>query len=138
MQGSDSVTLEGLHCVLTVERLAPGVVRIVFSGTDVGELGDAPFRELDARVAGPSPLDLFIDARAARAASVEVSGDWARWMRSRRADLGRVHMLTATRFVELSADLVRRFAGLEGAMRVYTDPAAFEEALAESVRAARG
>jgi hypothetical protein len=38
-------------------------------------------------------------------------------------------MLTGTSFVQLTADFVRRFAELGDAMRIYTDGAAFDEAL---------
>jgi phage regulator Rha-like protein len=38
-------------------------------------------------------------------------------------------MLTGSRFVQLTADFVRRFAELGDAMHVYTDGAAFDEAL---------
>jgi hypothetical protein len=126
-----AVRLEGLHCSVTLERPRDGVVLVTLVGTDVGEFGDLPFRELDHDVAAGA-IDLFIDARGGKAASIDVSGEWARWMRERRGQLRGVHMLTATRLVEPSADLVRRFAGLEGAMRLYTDAAAFEDALAQA------
>ena len=123
--------LEGMHCTLSVERPMPGVVLVRFAGTDVGEFGDAPFRELENDVAA-GRFELFIDAYSGRAASIHVSNDWARWMKARRSSLRCVHMLTATRFVQLSADLVRRFADLGDAMRIYTDRSAFADALAAS------
>ena len=42
-------------------------------------------------------------------------------------------MLTGSKFVQLTADFVRRFAELGDAMRVYTDGAAFDEALRAAV-----
>jgi hypothetical protein len=122
--------LEGMHCTLSVERPAPGVVLVTFAGTDVGEFGDAPFRELENDVGTGRTFELFIDAHAGRAASIHVSNDWARWLGGHRASLTCVHMLTATKFVQLSADLVRRFADLGDGMRIYTDRGAFAEALA--------
>ena len=122
--------LEGMHCTLSVERPVPDVVLVRFAGTDVGEFGDAPFRELENDVATGRAFELFIDAHAGRAASIHVSNDWARWMRHRRASLRCVHMLTGTKFVQLSADLVRRFADLGDAMRIYTDRDTFADALA--------
>jgi hypothetical protein len=41
-------------------------------------------------------------------------------------------MLVGSRFIEVTADFVRRFAALEGVMRIYTDPAAFDEELSAS------
>jgi len=127
---------EGVHCTMAVERPAPGLVVLRIAGSDVGEFGDAPFLEPAPDVSGPAPSELFVDARDTRGASVDVSNDWAQWLRAHKAGLRRVHMLTGSRFVQLTADFVRRFAELE-MMRVYTDPAAFDEALAAAILAAR-
>ena len=135
---SPTTFLEGVHCVLTIERPRPGVVVVTFSGTDVGEFGDRPFRQLEQGLDSRRPLDLFIDARAGKSASIDVSSEWAQWLRDHRDHLRCVHMLTATRFIQLSADLVRRYAGLEDRMRLYTSPVAFAEALLVVGRADRG
>jgi len=42
-------------------------------------------------------------------------------------------MLTGSRFIRLTADFVRRFAELGDAMRIYTDPAAFDGALSNAI-----
>lgn len=133
-----SVRLEGLHCTLTIERPALGVTLVRFRGTDVGEFGDRPFREMDADLRDGEPIELFIDAASGKAASVDVSNDWAQWLRSHRKRFRRIHMLTATRFIELSAELVRRFAGLEDRMRLYTNPDDFFAALDATSRSAPG
>ena len=119
---------EGINCTLAVERPAPGVVVVVIAGPDVGEHGREPFCEL-AKDLERGPFQLFIDAQNTRGASIDVSNDWAQWLREHRDELHRVHMLTATRFVQLTADFVRRFAGLGDKMRIYTDREAFDEAL---------
>ena len=85
---------------------------------------------------GRGPVHLFIDAREVRAASLEVSCDWARWLRAHRVELQCVSMLTGSRFVQITADFVRRYADLEAVMRVYTEVEAFEAALAESLATA--
>lgn len=123
---------EGVHCTLRVDRPREGVVTVTISGSDVGEFADAPFQELAPDVAA-GQLELFIDAREARGATVDVSNDWAQWMRSQRARFRQIHMLTASRFVEVTADFVRRFAELGSLMRIYTDPVAFDDALASAV-----
>jgi phage regulator Rha-like protein len=43
-------------------------------------------------------------------------------------------MLTGSRFVQLTADFIRRFAELGGAMLIYTEGAAFDDALATAPR----
>ncbi len=97
------------------------------TGTDIGELGDAPMQGLDRRLADSPPVHFFIDARETRGASIEVSGEWAVWLSARKARFRRISMLVGCRFIEVTADFVRRFAALEGVMRIYTDATAFEE-----------
>lgn len=129
--------LEGLHCTMTIDEPAPGVALVTIAGTDVGDLGDAPFRAL-AKTMEPGVLvELFIDARRARGPSIDVSSDWARWLGEHREHLRHVSMLTASRFVQLTADFVRRFADLGELMRIYTEPAVFEGALSNAVGNAR-
>jgi hypothetical protein len=122
-----SRVFEGVHCTLRMDRPREGVVTLTITGSDVGEFADAPFQELAADVAA-GDLQLFVDAREARGATVDVSNEWAQWMRAHRERLRQVHMLTASRYVEVTAHFVRRFAELGGLMRIYTDPAQFEEA----------
>ena len=68
---------EGIHCRLAIERPADGVVVVRLTGWDVGEFGDAPLKELDKLLAGGKPVELYIDARAVKGATVDVSNDWA-------------------------------------------------------------
>ena len=109
------------------------VLRI--SGPDVGEFGDAPMKSLDEWMADSGPIELFIDARDVRGASIEVSGDWAAWLNTHKNALRGVTMLTGSRFIQVTAEFVRRFASLEGVMRVCTEPAVFDQALAEELEA---
>jgi hypothetical protein len=129
----DLKLLEGVHCTIEIRRPAQGVVVVKLSGTDTGELGDAPFVELAPDLAINDHIELFIDASSVRGASIDVSGQWASWMRTHKKQLVHVHMLTGTRFIQLSADFVRRFAELGEAMRLYTERASFDDALAEAV-----
>ncbi len=124
---------EGIHCRLAIERPAAGVLVVRLTGWDVGEFGDAPMREMDKDLAGAAPVALYIDAREVRGATIDVSNDWALWLRTNRAKLSRISMLTGSPYVQLTAKFVRRFADLEDAMRIYTDHAAFDGALTESV-----
>jgi hypothetical protein len=121
-------TFEGLHSTLVITRPARHVVVITITGRDVGEHGDAPLRALDEELRRGA-FSLFVDARATQGATIDVSNVWAQWLRAHRDHLHQIHMLTGSRFVQLTADFVRRFAELGDAMRVYTDGAAFDEAL---------
>jgi hypothetical protein len=79
------------------------------------------------------PIHLFIDARDVRGTSMSVSGEWAQWLRAQKANLQNISMLTGSRYVEVTAGFVRRFAELEGIMRIYTEPVIFDAAVYESL-----
>jgi hypothetical protein len=130
---SQEVRYDGVHCSFALGRPAANVVVLRISGTDVGELGDAPMRGLDDCLAGAAPVQFFIDARETRGASIEVSGEWAVWLAARKNRFSRISMLVGSRFIEVTADFVRRFAELEGLMRIYTEPAAFDADLKEAI-----
>jgi hypothetical protein len=138
MAATRSTRLEGLHCTIAIEEAAPSVVLVTIEGTDVGELGDTPFRVLESIIAADQHAKLFVDARRARGASIEVSKDWALWLVRHRSRVRHVDMLTANRFVRLTADFVRRFTDLGDAMHLYSEPDAFEGALSEAVDGAHG
>ncbi len=121
--------LHARHCTLTIVRPAPRVVVAIFDGPDAGEFGDAPFRELAPDVRDGGPVEIFIDARKVPAASIDVSADWAQWMTAHRERIERLNILCGSRFIELTASFVQRFTEFGPRMRIYTDPAAFDEAL---------
>lgn len=121
---------------LSIRRPAPGVVVVTIAGVDAGQFGDAPFDELEKDIAGRRTIELFIDARAARAPTTEVSADWAHWLGERRNRFTAIRMLTGTPFVRISADFVRKYAGLGARMCVYTDPRAFDDELRAAEAAA--
>src|SRR6185436_19237760 len=106
----EPAVLEGVHCRYAISRPAPHIVLVAISGSDIGEFGDAPMRELDKHVARAGRFDLFIDARAVKGASMEVSHEWSKWLSANRAHLEHVNMLTGNRYIEMTAGFVRRFA----------------------------
>ncbi|HMJ12578.1 MAG TPA: hypothetical protein VK524_14235 [Polyangiaceae bacterium] len=120
--------LSSPHSSIEIERIPGKALVIRLTGHDVGDHANEPFTALDAALGAERPL-LFIDARGSKGASLEVSNAWASWLRSRRERLGEIHMLTGSRFIQLTADFVRRFADLGEQMFIYTDPAAFDERL---------
>lgn len=138
MPRTPDAVFEGVHCTIAIGRPAPGVVVIAISGTDVGELGDAPFQALAGDLIGDRPIELFVDARATRGASIDVSSEWAAWLGRHRHRFRHVSMLTGSPFIRLTADFVRKFADLGELMRIYTDPATFDGALSNAVANAEG
>jgi hypothetical protein len=132
-QHDSEVVYEGVHCRLAIERPREGVVIVRLSGWDAGEFGDIPMRELAKDLAQEQKIELYVDARDVKGASIEVSGEWAKWLGARREHFQHISMLTGSPFIRLTANFVRRFADLGEVMRIYTDPAAFDEALAGSL-----
>src|SRR5688500_4846427 len=112
------IRLEGIHCTISVEQPRAGVLLVNLEGNDIGELGDAPFQELEKELTPGTKVQLFIDARRARTASVDVSGGWAIWLAKHRSAFDQISMLTRSRFIAMSAELVRRVADLD-TMRLY-------------------
>jgi hypothetical protein len=123
----------GIHATLKIHQPGAGVVVVELSGWDVGEFGDAPLRELDRRVQAAGRIHLFIDARRVKGASIDVSNDWALWLRKNRERLALISMLTGAPFIQLTAKFVQRFADLGEVMRIYTDAAAFDTALSKAL-----
>lgn len=130
-----SIRFEGVHCSIVLEQPAESVILLRITGTDTGELGDAPMRALNDWLATSDPVSFFIDARAVRGASIDVSSEWASWLSSHRPQLRSVTMLTGSRFIQITAEFVRRFADLNGIMWVCTEPAVFDLALDQALRA---
>lgn len=123
---------DGVECAMVIRRPARGVVVLDISGNDIGELGAAPFQELEKDLLGAKAIELFIDARATRLASLDVSSDWAHWLARNRTKFRHVSMLTGSRFIQITASFVRRFAELGDRMRLYTEPAVFDGALSNA------
>lgn len=127
------INYDGVHCRLTLKNLSANVIVIEISGSDVGEFGEVPMLALTKWFAETALVDLFIDARDARGASVGVSGEWAQWLGRHRAKLQSVTMLTGSRLIQITAEFVRRFADLEGIMWICTEPDVFDKALSEAL-----
>jgi hypothetical protein len=88
---------------------------------------------LDGFIAADGAIELFVDSRAVRAVSMDVSHDWARWLQAKRHQIRGVRMLVQSRFLRLTAAQVRRSSGLGELMIVDTDPHEFDLALARAI-----
>jgi hypothetical protein len=130
MEDAKVLQYEGIHCKLTIERPSAGVAVVRISGHDLGEFGDVALRELEKEIAAHQRIELFIDARDAQSASIDVSSAWALWLAKNRSAFKGITMLTGSRFVRLTADFVQRFAELGNLMDISTDPATFDTSLA--------
>jgi hypothetical protein len=57
------IRFDGVHCSLVLERPADSVVLLRISGTDTGELADAPMQVLNGWLTSSARVKFFIDAR---------------------------------------------------------------------------
>jgi hypothetical protein len=128
-----SVHYEGIHCSVSIQRPAEGISLLVLAGSDIGEFGDFAMRELAKDLQRAGGLELFIDAGAVRGASIEVSSEWMLWLRAHRAQFHHVNMLTGSRYIQITAEFVRRFSHLVDRMTIFTDRAAFGETLSRAI-----
>ena len=135
MSAHAPVRYESASCEMSIASPVPGVVVLTIAGRDVGAFGAGPIHQLERYLSGVRPVELYIDARRTKGASVEVSSEWAQWLGANRAHFERISMLTGSRFIQMTAGFVRSFSGLEDVMRLYTEAAAIAEALAASVAA---
>ena len=132
MEDAKVLQYEGIHCKLAIERPRPGVAVVRISGHDLGEFGDVALRELEKEIAVHGQIELFVDARDAQSASIDVSSTWAIWLAKNRPAFKSITMLTGSRFVRLTADFVQRFAELRDLMHIYTDHALFDSSLVKA------
>ncbi|HLK68740.1 MAG TPA: hypothetical protein VKU19_35155 [Bryobacteraceae bacterium] len=128
------IRYEATHCNLVIQRFPPGVIILRIAGCDVGEFGKEPMNEIGAWIDAAHPVDFFIDARDVTGASIAVSGDWALWLSAHKSGLRSVTMLSGSRFIHVTAEFVRRFASLEGIMRVCSEPAVFDAEVAQALK----
>ena len=133
MSETTNVLYECPNFRLGIERPASGFVVVRLAGSDAGEFGDDPLRELDRDLADDRLIELYIDARDVQGVTVEVIHQWSAWLHRWRARFKRVTMLTGTWYIKLTAGYVRRFAGLEDIMVHHADSAQFDRALQTAV-----
>ena len=130
-----STRLETPGCSFLIERRGATLVYVRILGHDIGEFGDLPMRCIEAFLPPALPVQLFVDARGARGASMDVSNAWSAWLGRNRARFAGIHMLAGSRYVHFTAEFVRRFSELEQLMHVHASADAFDAALAASAPA---
>lgn len=123
------LSYETATCRLRLTAMPKRRVLLELSGRDLGDLGEQPFRDLENIIRDWQSFELFIDARNAVSATIEVSGSWAIFLGANKQHFTHVSMLTGSPFIQMSANVVKRFSELGEKMRLYTDAAAFEAAL---------
>jgi hypothetical protein len=132
-----SVRVSSERCSYTYRRLRPGVVFIRIQGDDKGELGEAPRDELREDLSRYAPVELFFEMDESTGANRPVQEAWTEWFSTLRPALKSVSVLTRSKYMHVSAELVKLFSRTGELIRVYLEPQPFEEALKRAAPDAR-
>ena len=127
-----AVRLSSERCRFTYRRLRPGVVSLLIEGQDRGEFGTAPMDELREDLSRYAPVELFIEMDDATGAIVPVQEAWTGWFSENRSALKSVSILTRSKYMHFTAEVVKLFSRTGELIRVYLDPRSYEEAMARA------
>lgn len=127
-----TILLESGGCEFRFQRPRPGVIVIQSSGRDKGQFGTAPFDEMAEDLLRFAPVELFIDAGHVISAIVPVQDAWTEWFSQNRSSLKSVSMLVRSNYMHFTAEVAKLFSRTGELIRVYLDPARFEEAIARA------
>ena len=119
-----------------VSLLAPSVVLLTLTGHDKGGFGNSVFDELGKHIARAGRIEIFVDTRDAFNATTTVSSQWSAWFQANRGGLKRVSVLVTSKFVQLTAEVMKLFSRTGELMRIYTDAPAFSDTIAQAIGAA--
>ena len=132
-----AIRLSSGPCSFTFWRPRPGVVIMRIMGTDHGEFGTAPMDELREDIRRWAPIELFIEMADSAEARLPVQDAWTDWFNTHRAALKSVSILTRSKYMHFTAEVVKFFSRTGELIRVYLEPEPFEEALARAAPGAR-
>jgi hypothetical protein len=117
---------------IVLTRVAPGVLLLTLSGLDKGQFGDAVFAELASDMSRHRLIEVFVDTREAVNADVPVTNQWSDWLQANRKGLKNLNVLVASKFVRLTAEVMKVFSRTGELMRIYSDAPAFSDAIAQA------
>lgn len=124
-----AVRLSSERCSFTYQRPRPGVVFILIVGNDKGEFGTAPMDELREDIRRYAPVELFFEMDEVTGANLPVQEAWTEWFSSNRSALKSVSILTRSKYMHFTAEVVKLFSRTGELIRVYLDLEPFQEAL---------
>jgi hypothetical protein len=129
-----AVQLKGDDCSFLFRAPRPGVLFVSISGYDVGELGSAPLDEMSAVIARHRPVELFFDTTETQGLTTKVREAWTEWFAANQPAIRRVSVLTSSKLVHLAISVAKLFSRTGELMQIYSERAAFEEALLRVAR----
>ena len=123
-----SVRLEAKGLVFEVRRPRAGVVHLIVSGHDGGQMGNAGLDEVTAAL--ERETDLFLDARDASVAS-RITEGWTAWIKAQRSRIRRFHAL-APKPLRLALSIEKQMARAGDWFHLYERAEEFDAALARA------
>ncbi|PTL76760.1 hypothetical protein [Vitiosangium sp. GDMCC 1.1324] len=124
-----TVRLSSERCSFIYQRPRPGVVHMRIVGSDKGEFGTAPMDELREDLCRFAPVELFVEMDEITGANLPVQEAWTEWFSHNRSALKSVSMLTRSKYMHFTAEVVKFFSRTGELIRVYLDPEPFLDAL---------
>lgn len=126
-----SLRLVADDTAFVIRRLRPGILLVLASGRDQGQLGTAVATELSAELERfPIKTELFIQALEVDSVHPTARGVWTSWMTERRHQLRGIQILTQTPHMELIVNIAGHHSRVP--LRTYTEPNRFLTALREA------
>jgi hypothetical protein len=123
------VRLKSERCTFIFWRPRPGVVVLRIVGEDRGEFGNTPMDELRGDISRYAPIELFIEMADSAEARMPVQEAWTDWFNTHRPALKSVSILTRSKYMHFTAEMVKFFSRTGELIRVYLEETPFEEAL---------
>jgi hypothetical protein len=118
-------------------RPRPGVVVMQVLGTDRGEFGTQPMDELREDIRRYAPIELFVEMDQSADARLPIQEAWTEWFSTHRSDLKSVNVLTRSKYMNFTTEVVKFFSRTGDLIRVYLDAEPFAEALQRAAPGAR-
>jgi hypothetical protein len=132
-RSADGLRLAGGDATMALTRLGPGVILVGASGHDTGQFGEAPFEWLEREMGRHGTVEVFVDMRAMFNAAQTVADRWSEWTGRHRTRIGHMSLLVGSKYVQMTVEVAKLFSRTGELMRIYTDDAAFEAAVRQSL-----
>jgi hypothetical protein len=127
-----TVRITGPTCSFVYARPRPGALLVTITGNDTGDLGALPLDEMtDGIAALPPPLELFVDTSGAGSVASRVREEWTAWFVAHGPSLRRIHVLTGSRFFQMTVSVAKELSRTAELIRIHDSPASFEKALGQ-------
>jgi hypothetical protein len=113
-------------CTFVYERIRNGAMLVTITGIDKGQFGTASLDEIRLEMLRHRPVELFVDASAAIAVSIDVSKDWTHFFSLNREHLKRVSVLVGSKALELTVAISQHLSQTGNLIQIYTDAELFQ------------